>query len=1237
MSKIGTSGSSANSSTSAASTTSPIGVGSIVTSTSTSNSSSNISNSVGRAAGKSLGFGLLSAPPVPAMRKADRRRDYDLEDTDGYIAEPLALRPESFSGKPLSTDTSSLRHAESETALPVIVRAAPATAKDGTGNNNSSVSSPVSGQFSKATTASTLATIDKNKEELDSDEDEDDEGDDSLPPELIGDLLGGLDPASEEYAAILSQIKSKSKQDLALLIASRSQQRHASKSILTDQQKIAYVGIVSLLFVELECKLEMRHKEGMAATTSYLTFARSQMNKLYRHMQLVPAEQTMIEKLARHNIIIKDLIKSLTADGDTIEVVSDNALTVVDNTSSDGDNNDSNSSNTDDTIINSGGSDTNNSEESVCEEESKSSAVKIDVRMTAILDLFLLFLTDNTYDSRGRYVLRKLADSLSIPHLSVLQLEQRLTDQLRLFELSNQSNQASSTNESDKIVDMHINIRRKKEKKKRWVILGLATVGGGLVLGLSAGLLAPAIGAGLGAAFTTIGLGHTAIGTFFGSIGGAALITSTGIATGSGMAGSKMAKRIKGLDVFQLVPINENSRLNVIICISGWLGQADNGTLPFSTVDQVMGDLYSILWEPEALRELGDALKLIAGEVVSTAALQVLQHTVLNSLLSALTWPLWLTKLGYLIDNPWSVCIDLAKRAGLILADSLRNRAQGGRPVTLVGFSLGARVIFYALVELGKMGSFGIVEDVYMFGCPVTATADEWRLATGVVGGRFLNAYAKNDWILGFLYRATNVAANIAGLNPIEGINGLENMDITELVPGHLHYRRLMPKLLKHVGFEVTAEEFLDPDEEEEAKKKRRAERKEKRRLHRIELLEQAKVIAAERGLDAKDKNVVKNVARCMSEYESTSYSDDSSSSDYSDSDVDNPKPAASSVNNSVSNASTKSATMVSRSQSPESIDAASDGVNATDEADDEGGDPSTSTRSAADLDRETLSITRRLRRQARRNRRRKQQINLDWDSRPEQLMSVPKPPRVKRTPSQKAKDKADARAKAEAIVAAKYNLPHSSSRQSTLTNSIEVNVRSREMSTSSPRPQSTLATTPSTTTTAAAVRPSVSNESETSTAAPPTTSSARSGGMASFFSSWRFRRNTASVDETRTSVTRSASPPVSHPPPTANVTPAAQPPTLTTAAVSASVPVTPLNRPLGLPNHLFVASPSSETAQEGESDPQQPQQTPTSARIGGGRLSIVEPDLDEIRRELEMAGVTVKELSSTMPKLVIK
>lgn len=186
--------------------------------------------------------------------------------------------------------------------------------------------------------------------------------------------------------------------------------------------------------------------------------------------------------------------------------------------------------------------------------------------------------------------------------------------------------------------------------------------------------------------------------------------------------------------------------------------------------------------------------------------------------MGALQLPLILTKLSYLIDNPWSVSVARADAAGLILADSLVGRNLGTRPITFVGFSLGSRVIYSCLRELSRRGAHGLVQNVYLFGTPVVATKDDYLKARSVVAGRFVNGYATNDWILGYLFRLTSGGiSKVAGLAAVEGIPDLENVEVTKLVPGHMAYRQAMPRLLKEVGWLVDNDDFNeieDPDPE---------------------------------------------------------------------------------------------------------------------------------------------------------------------------------------------------------------------------------------------------------------------------------------------------------------------------------------------------------------------------------------------------------------------------------------
>lgn len=74
---------------------------------------------------------------------------------------------------------------------------------------------------------------------------------------------------------------------------------------------------------------------------------------------------------------------------------------------------------------------------------------------------------------------------------------------------------------------------------------------------------------------------------------------------------------------------------------------------------------------------------------------------------------------------------------------------QGQRPITLIGFSLGARVIFYCLKALSthRRGS-GIVENAYLLGAPVSGNPTEWQGFSKVVAGKIVNAYIRCVYLI---------------------------------------------------------------------------------------------------------------------------------------------------------------------------------------------------------------------------------------------------------------------------------------------------------------------------------------------------------------------------------------------------------------------------------------------------------------------------------------------------------
>ncbi|KAF2088259.1 DUF726-domain-containing protein [Saccharata proteae CBS 121410] len=611
-------------------------------------------------------------------------------------------------------------------------------------------------------------------------------------------------------------------------------QMQATKDLLTEGQRIAYVGIVRLAMIQMCRELERLERTKGAkkqldlAVEATRMWSQKMMVRLYSHMEIDAAEQIMIEQLAEHGVEPGDLTPALMQNSRVKNPVADSTRASV-------------SSPRPGSVSSPRPGSASSFPPSPNPATSRESMapppyeehqgedlpevrtpsqlpntknIDIDLRWTVLCDLFLVLIADSVYDARSRQLLERVGSFMHISWLEICRFEKRVTDALEMQEAANKEN----WNE-----DEHMASRKKMARNRRLALMGLATVGGSLVIGLSAGLLAPVIGAGIAAGFTTIGVAGT--GGFLAGAGGAAIITTGGVLSGGTIAVRAAGRRTGAVKTFEYRPLHNNKRVNLIITVSGWMsGKIDDVRLPYSTVDPIMGDIYSVFWEPEMLQSMGDTINILATEALTQGLQQVLGSTILVALMGALQLPVVLTKLAYLIDNPWTVSQARAELAGLILADSLIDRNLGVRPVTLVGFSLGARVIFYCLQELARKGAFGLVQNVYLFGSPMVVKKDEYLRAKSVVPGRFVNGYATNDWILGYLFRATSGGImRVAGLAPIN-IPGIENFDVTELVAGHMAYRAAMPRLLREVGWVVESDEFTeieDPDPENHVERQR--------------------------------------------------------------------------------------------------------------------------------------------------------------------------------------------------------------------------------------------------------------------------------------------------------------------------------------------------------------------------------------------------------------------------------
>ncbi|KAG9685858.1 DUF726-domain-containing protein, partial [Aureobasidium melanogenum] len=357
--------------------------------------------------------------------------------------------------------------------------------------------------------------------------------------------------------------------------------------------------------------------------------------------------------------------------------------------------------------------------------------------------------------------------------------------------------------------------KKKQEDNKesrKWKV-GLASVAGAALIGVTGGLAAPLVAAGIGSVMGGLGLGATAAAGYLGTLASSSIIVG-GLfgAYGGRMTGQMMDQYAKEVEDFSFVPVRtyhkprkiekEYRRLRVAIGISGWLTEKDEVVEPWKVIGPEM-EAFALRFELQALLNLGNSLTtMIRSAAWGYAKSEIIKRTVFASLTAAL-WPLGLLKVSRIIDNPFSVAKSRADKAGEVLADALINRAQGERPVTLIGYSLGARVIFTCLKSLAARKAFGLVENVVLLGAPTPSTAADWRLIRAVTTGRVVNVYSTSDYILGFLYRSSSIQYGVAGLEPVAYVPGVQNVDVTDLIAGnHTSYRYLCGRILRKIGFE---------------------------------------------------------------------------------------------------------------------------------------------------------------------------------------------------------------------------------------------------------------------------------------------------------------------------------------------------------------------------------------------------------------------------------------------------
>jgi pimeloyl-ACP methyl ester carboxylesterase len=160
--------------------------------------------------------------------------------------------------------------------------------------------------------------------------------------------------------------------------------------------------------------------------------------------------------------------------------------------------------------------------------------------------------------------------------------------------------------------------------------------------------------------------------------------------------------------------------------------------------------------------------------------------------------PLHPLSLGYKVDRIMEIWnnakVNSALYAKVLLddIDNLLSRSTGRKHITLIGHSLGSRLVFNSMQNAEK----GMVERIFFVGGAVGIN-NNWDALTSLVD-MIVNCYTSRDGVLKFLYAIAEKGEKPIGLQRIDhDTDKTHNIDCSAWVKGHTRYNRAVEHWFK--------------------------------------------------------------------------------------------------------------------------------------------------------------------------------------------------------------------------------------------------------------------------------------------------------------------------------------------------------------------------------------------------------------------------------------------------------
>ncbi|KAF3766010.1 DUF726-domain-containing protein, partial [Cryphonectria parasitica EP155] len=425
-------------------------------------------------------------------------------------------------------------------------------------------------------------------------------------------------------------------------------------------------------------------------------------------------------------------------------------------------------------------------------------SLTVDKRRLLTHAIILMTLSTEHYISYSRLYLLYLASSLHIPAWVLIEEENRVAGGLGKIYKTLWAQQAQEA-------------RPSKEHKKKWrpsinpVQVGKTLLAAGLGMieaaqGMPTLSLPPTPVAHL---MGPLGDCETAVGMFFGVNPNRTRVLTfeslTSVVQDGAIIPLHSADMSKLVDPKAIAP--EDRRMRLVFCVSGFLMDKDDITTPWKCLGH-HNEVLAISWEVDVLEKVGAALDTLLKSKAWPVSVEAMGGKPAMTMLRQQTWPGALMRVSKIVDNAWVMALTKCSKLQQILSDAMIGHIHGERGVTLIGYGLGARAIYLCLSHLMERRLYGMVDSVVLMGAPIAGDAGTWSALKAVVSGRLVNVYSPTDYMLAFASRQTAYHFGVAGLQQIQGVGGVENHDVSDILGAHVHYTSLVPTILRRIGWD---------------------------------------------------------------------------------------------------------------------------------------------------------------------------------------------------------------------------------------------------------------------------------------------------------------------------------------------------------------------------------------------------------------------------------------------------